>query len=95
MQGNSNLWALRVIYQIVTIDTLNALCKRSGKPREPIKITLPDGREVEGKSWETTPYSIAADISKQMADRMVISEVLCRWWSLGVVMGHCTKARRA
>jgi threonyl-tRNA synthetase len=45
------------------------------KPREPIKITLPDGREIEGKSWETTPYSIAANISKQMADRMVISEV--------------------
>lgn len=52
------------------------------KPRAPIKITLPDGKVVEGTSWETTPYAVASDISKQMADRMVISEVNGDLWDL-------------
>ncbi len=34
----------------------------TGMERTPIKITLPDGKEVEGKAWETTPYDIAATI---------------------------------
>ena len=28
----------------------------------PIKVTLPDGKEIEGKSWITSPISIAEDI---------------------------------
>ena len=34
----------------------------SAKDRFPIKVTLPDGKEVEGKAWQTTPYEIAASI---------------------------------
>ena len=34
----------------------------AAKERKPIKITLPDGKVLEGKSWETTPYSIACSI---------------------------------
>ena len=29
---------------------------------KPIKVTLPDGKEIEGKSWITSPISIAEDI---------------------------------
>jgi threonyl-tRNA synthetase len=45
------------------------------KPRDPIKITLPDGTIKEGKAWETTPLSIAKGISKSLANATVISKV--------------------
>ena len=35
-----------------------------GFPKEPIKVTMPDGNVKEGKSFETSPYDIAASISK-------------------------------
>lgn len=35
-----------------------------GFPRNPIKITLPDGAVKEGTSFDTSPFSIASAISK-------------------------------
>lgn len=32
------------------------------KPQKPIKVTLPDGKVVEGVSWKTTAYDIAKGI---------------------------------
>lgn len=32
------------------------------KPRQPIKITLPDGKVVDGLSWQTTAYDVAKGI---------------------------------
>ncbi|KAJ1663610.1 threonyl-tRNA synthetase, partial [Coemansia sp. RSA 25] len=37
------------------------------KPREKIVITLPNGSEREGTSWETTPMDIAKSISMSLA----------------------------
>ena len=34
----------------------------AAKEPSPIKVTLPDGKEVEGKSWRTTPLDIASSI---------------------------------
>lgn len=36
---------------------------------------MPDGKIVDGKSWETTPLQIALEISKGLADNAVISKV--------------------
>ena len=47
----------------------------SAQPREEIEITLPDGSKRKGTSWETTPLDIAKEISKGLADRIVISKV--------------------
>lgn len=33
-----------------------------GKERSPIKITLRDGKVVDGKAWDTTPYQVAERI---------------------------------
>ena len=44
-------------------------------PRDPIKITLPDGTVKEGIAWETTPLSIAISISKGLADQVVVAKV--------------------
>ncbi|TPX43017.1 threonine---tRNA ligase [Synchytrium endobioticum] len=47
-----------------------------------IKITLPDARQIDGISWETTPFDIAKQLSKSVADRAVISKVNGVLWDL-------------
>ncbi len=54
----------------------------AAKERTPIKVTLPDGKVVDGKAWETTPYSIAAGISQGLADNSVVSKVNGVLWDL-------------
>ena len=34
----------------------------TAKEKSAIKITLPDGKEVDGLSWKTTPYEVAQGI---------------------------------
>lgn len=34
----------------------------SAKTPFPIKITLPDGKIIEGQSWRTTPFDVAKGI---------------------------------
>lgn len=52
------------------------------KPREEITITLPNGKEEKGTSWETTPGGIAKAISKSLLERTVISTVDGELWDL-------------
>jgi threonyl-tRNA synthetase len=47
----------------------------AGLSREAIKITLPDGKVVEGVAFETTPLSVALDISKSLAKRTCVARV--------------------
>ncbi|EDO31194.1 predicted protein, partial [Nematostella vectensis] len=57
----------------------------------PIKITLPDGKEIEGLSWKTTPYEIACSISQGLADNTVIAKVNGEVWDLDRVLeGDCS-----
>merc|ERR1712106_1172335 len=44
--------------------------------------TLPDGKTVPGQSWRTTPYDIAAGISKGLADSCVVAKVNGEVWDL-------------
>lgn len=54
----------------------------AAKPREKITISLPNGKEAEGTSWETTPVMIAKGISKSLLERTVISRVDGELWDL-------------
>jgi len=45
------------------------------QPRKPIKIILPDGKEKDGTSFETTPMMIAQEISKKLADDCMVAKV--------------------
>jgi threonyl-tRNA synthetase len=45
------------------------------KPRTAIRVTLPDGKVVEGVAWETTPLAIATGISKGLAASVVVAKV--------------------
>jgi len=47
-----------------------------------IKITLPDGKEVDAESWRTTPYDVALGISKGLADKCVVCKVNGELWDL-------------
>ncbi|KAI0080421.1 tars protein [Panus rudis PR-1116 ss-1] len=52
------------------------------QPRQEIEITLPDGSKRKGTSWETSPMDIAKEISKGLADRIVIAKVDGQVWDL-------------
>lgn len=52
------------------------------QPREEITVTLPDGAERKGTSWETSPMDIAREISKGLADKVVIAKVDGHLWDL-------------
>uniref|UniRef100_A0A8D0FTW6 Uncharacterized protein n=1 Tax=Strix occidentalis caurina TaxID=311401 RepID=A0A8D0FTW6_STROC len=38
------------------------LAERAANDSKPIKITLPNGKQVDAESWKTTPYHIACGI---------------------------------
>ncbi|XP_052794807.1 threonine--tRNA ligase 1, cytoplasmic-like isoform X2 [Mya arenaria] len=54
----------------------------AAQERKDIKVTLPDGKVVEGKAWETTPYEVAKGISQGLADNTVIAKVNEELWDL-------------
>ncbi|KAJ8263018.1 hypothetical protein COCON_G00154750 [Conger conger] len=58
------------------------LAERAANDSQPIKITLPDGKVVDGESWRTTPYQVASGISKGLADNTVIAKVNNEVWDL-------------
>lgn len=49
---------------------------------DPIKITLPDGTVKEGKKWQTTPFDIAREISKNLANNALIAKVNDVLWDM-------------
>uniref|UniRef100_A0A803U163 threonine--tRNA ligase n=1 Tax=Anolis carolinensis TaxID=28377 RepID=A0A803U163_ANOCA len=58
------------------------LASRASTQSRLIKITLADGKQVEGESWKTTPYQIALGISRGLADNTVIAKVNGELWDL-------------
>ena len=54
----------------------------AAKVPEPIQVTLPDGKVVEGQSWRTTPYEVAQGISQGLADNAVVAKVNGELWDL-------------
>lgn len=79
-----NPWPAYIQDRIVMWDRLKAEAdaELAAKVPEPIGITLPDGKVVEGQSWRTTPYEIALGISKGLADNTVIAKVDGEVWDL-------------
>jgi len=55
-------------------------------PKPPITVTLPDGKAIEGKAWETSPLDIASGISKGLASATCVA-------SARRLSGHGTAAR--
>ncbi|KAM5170464.1 threonine--tRNA ligase 1, cytoplasmic-like [Mantella aurantiaca] len=82
--------------RIQLYDTLkrehNALLEeRVANQSKAVKITLPDGRVLDGESWKTTPYKVAAGISIGLAENTVIAKVNNELWDLDRPLeGDCT-----
>lgn len=58
------------------------LKERQEHDSKDIKITLSDGKVVEGKSWITTPYLVAQGISQGLADSCIVAKVNDEVWDL-------------
>ena len=63
--SNEHVCAFSILTGVVDLD----------QPRQEIAVTLPDGSQRKGISWETSPMDIAKEISKGLADRVVIAKV--------------------
>ncbi|RMX43801.1 hypothetical protein pdam_00017062 [Pocillopora damicornis] len=65
--------------------------KIEAKDKTPIKVTLRDGKVVDGQAWKTTPYDIASSISQGLADNTVVCKVNGEVFDLDRVLeGDCT-----
>lgn len=61
------------------------------QPVQSIKITLLDGRDFEGRSWQTCPMDIAKLVGKEVSDNLVISKVNGELWdTFRPLEGDCT-----
>ena len=59
---------------------LNAVIARNAAsskalPKEPIVVTLPDGKKVDATAWETSPLDVATGISKGLAQACCVASV--------------------
>lgn len=52
------------------------------QPRQEITISMPDGAQRSGTSWETSPMAVATQISKSLSERIVIAKVDGVLWDL-------------
>ena len=51
-------------------------------PEDPIKVTLPDGKVMDGVKGKTSPYDIAMSISKGLAESAVVAKVNDKLWDM-------------
>ncbi|MCJ8746933.1 hypothetical protein PDJAM_G00147550 [Pangasius djambal] len=71
-----------VLYNKLKAEHDALMAEKAEKESKPIKITLPDGKVVDGESWKTTPYQVACGISQGLADNTVIAKVNNDVWDL-------------
>lgn len=58
------------------------LAYRAASQSKSIRVILTDGKVIEGESWKTTPYQLAAGVSRGLADNAVIAKVNDELWDL-------------
>jgi len=46
------------------------------REKREIDITLPDGKVIKGKCWETTPLEIAKKISRKLGEAVVAAKIV-------------------
>ncbi|XP_072108588.1 threonine--tRNA ligase 1, cytoplasmic [Mobula birostris] len=70
------------LYNKLKAESDSILAERASKESKQITITLPDGKQVQGESWKSTPYQIACGISQGLADKVVVAKVNEEVWDL-------------
>lgn len=54
----------------------------TARPPQSIKVTLPDGKVIDGEAWESTPFEIAKGISVGLASDSLVAKVNNELWDL-------------
>uniref|UniRef100_H3AJS0 threonine--tRNA ligase n=1 Tax=Latimeria chalumnae TaxID=7897 RepID=H3AJS0_LATCH len=67
------------------------LAEKALRESRPIQILLPDGKEVLGESWRTSPYHVALEISRGLAESAVVARVNSSLWDLNRPLEGDTK----
>uniref|UniRef100_UPI00398F2A6E threonine--tRNA ligase 1, cytoplasmic isoform X1 n=2 Tax=Pristiophorus japonicus TaxID=55135 RepID=UPI00398F2A6E len=81
------------LYNKLKAENDSLLAERAMKESKQITITLPDGKQVHGDSWKSTPYQIACGISQGLADNVVVAKVNGVVWDLDRPLeGDCSLA---
>lgn len=70
------------LYNKLKAENDSILAERVSKESKQITITLPDGKQVQGDSWKSTPYKIACGISQGLADKVVVAKINGMVWDL-------------
>ncbi|XP_078252751.1 threonine--tRNA ligase 1, cytoplasmic-like isoform X1 [Rhinoraja longicauda] len=70
------------LYNKLKAENDSILAERVSKESKQITITLPDGKQVQGDSWKSTPYMIACGISQGLADKVVVAKINEMVWDL-------------
>ncbi|XP_068131649.1 threonine--tRNA ligase 2, cytoplasmic isoform X2 [Hyperolius riggenbachi] len=79
------------LYDILKREHDALLGDRAANQSKTIKITLRDGKVINGESWRTTPYKVATGISHGLAENTVIAKVNNELWDLDRPLeGDCT-----
>nr|KAF6411927.1 hypothetical protein HJG63_018884 [Rousettus aegyptiacus] len=70
---------------------LFATREKKGNGGDPITVRVAGGKAVAGAAWATTPYRVAAGLSRELAESAVIARVNGELWDLDRPLeGDCT-----
>ncbi|XP_027427119.1 threonine--tRNA ligase 2, cytoplasmic isoform X3 [Zalophus californianus] len=61
---------------------LFVVADEKGNTSSVITVRVAGGKTVEGEVWKTTPYQVAAEISPELAESMVVAKVNGELWDL-------------
>ncbi|KAG8144858.1 hypothetical protein E2320_013266 [Naja naja] len=70
------------LYEELKKESDALLRSRASTHSQTIQITLSDGKVTGGQAWKTTPYQVAVDLSRGVADSVVIARVNGELWDL-------------
>ncbi|XP_061461788.1 threonine--tRNA ligase, mitochondrial [Rhineura floridana] len=62
-------------YEKLKAAVMEQYAERTRKESHPIRIFLPNGKEVDGEAWVTTPYQVALQLSQRLAKGTVAARV--------------------
>lgn len=70
------------------------LAEKAEKDSKPIKVPLPNGKQVDAESWDTTPSQVAGGISQGLADNGVAAKVSkVVWYVDHLLKEDCTSSQ--
>ncbi|XP_072348725.1 threonine--tRNA ligase 1, cytoplasmic-like isoform X2 [Scyliorhinus torazame] len=70
------------LYEHLKREHDSMLSEQAARDSRIITITLPNNMQIRGESWRTTPYQVACQISRRLAESSIIAKVGGELWDL-------------